>query len=95
MSIIHHTSPETATTVRVTVINSESEPWPIPADVAMVLDGALAKLTAPATQLVLKDPWLDRLYDVLGGRAETPPPAWSPGTTALVAEYAARTGGAL
>ncbi|MFE6500714.1 hypothetical protein [Kitasatospora sp. NPDC057738] len=84
MSIIPYTSPETATAVRdnAELLNRQ-------------IDGALTKLTAPATQLVVEDPWLDRWYDVLDGRAESLLPVWSPETVALVAEFAARTGGAL
>jgi hypothetical protein len=58
------------------------------------LDATLAHLSAPAMQLVVPDPWLDRWYEVLDGRAETLLPVWSPQTEALVAEYEARTGGA-
>lgn len=59
------------------------------------LDTALVSLAAPVVQLVVPDPWLDRWYEVLDGRAETLLPVWSPQTEALVAEYEARTGGAL
>ncbi|MGW3072317.1 hypothetical protein [Kitasatospora sp. NPDC001132] len=67
------------------------------------LDAALASLSAPpqqpATQLVLEDSWLDRFFVLLGdadgSQAESLLPAWSPQTVALVAEFTARTGGAL
>ncbi|MEU1284969.1 hypothetical protein [Kitasatospora sp. NPDC005856] len=58
------------------------------------IDAALVSLAAPATQLVVEDPWLDRWYEVLDGQVDESLPVWSAETVELVAEYTARSGGA-
>lgn len=85
MSIMPYRFPETDTPVRAAVTN-ESE-------LDTLLDALLAEIAVPVALLVFEDPWLDALYTVLDGPVPELP-RWSPATEALVAEYAARMGGA-
>ncbi|MFE5582499.1 hypothetical protein [Kitasatospora sp. NPDC056531] len=59
----------------------------------VLMDSLVAELTVPVALLVIEDPWLDALDTVTNGPLPELP-AWSSATKALVAEYAARTGGA-
>ncbi|MFB7910226.1 hypothetical protein ACFC1T_27710 [Kitasatospora sp. NPDC056076] len=85
MSIMPYHFPETDTPVRAAETN-ESE-------LDTLLDALLAEIAMPVALLVFEDPWLDALDVVLYGPLPELP-AWSPSTEALVAEFAARTGGA-